>query len=94
MFTACKHNPIDSSHQLTLQGMVFQMDVALEDFETQKGGIVFIYNMLGSKYSNFDYELSQKILSILKGAYPARLKKVTHSRNPISFQSSPNDIAP
>ena len=34
--------------------------------ETQRNGLVFIYDMSGSKYSNFDYELSIKILSLLK----------------------------
>ena len=29
--------------------------------------LVFIYNMSNSKYSNFDYELSQKMLTLLKG---------------------------
>ena len=35
--------------------------------DTQRNGLVFIYNMSDSKYSNFDYELSQKMLSLLKG---------------------------
>ena len=43
------------------------MDVALEELETQRNGLVFIYNMSNSKYSNFDYELSQKMLTLLKG---------------------------
>ena len=43
------------------------MDVALEEVETQRNGLVFVYNMSHSKYSNFDYELSQKMLTLLKG---------------------------
>ena len=43
--------------------------------------------MTGSKYSNFDYELSQKILSLLKGAYPARLKKVLIVTAPLWFKA-------
>ena len=43
------------------------MDVALEEVETQRNGLVFIYNMTNSKYSNFDYDLSQKMLTLLKG---------------------------
>ena len=35
--------------------------------ETQRNGLVFIYNMTNSKYSNFDYDLSQKMLTLLKG---------------------------
>ena len=34
--------------------------------ETQRHGIVFIYDMSESKYSNFDYDLSIKILNMLK----------------------------
>ena len=57
------------SHATTLQGIVYQLDVALQSAETQKAGLVFIYDMSGSKYSNFDYELSQKILNLLKVRY-------------------------
>ena len=55
--------------------------------ETQRGGLVFIYNMSGSKYSNFDYDLSQKLLTLLKGAYPARLKKVLIVTAPLWFKA-------
>lgn len=48
------------------QGIVYQLDVALESIETQKAGLVFIYDMSDSKYSNFDYDLSKKILMLLK----------------------------
>ena len=51
---------------MTLQGLVFQLDIALESLETQRNGIIFIYDMTESKYSNFDYELSVKILHLLK----------------------------
>lgn len=54
------------THKTTLQGVVYQLDVALQSPDTQKCGLVFIYDMSGSKYSNFDYELSQKILTMLK----------------------------
>ena len=46
--------------------MVYQLDVALQSVETQRAGLVFIYDMTDSKYTNFDYELSQKILTMLK----------------------------
>lgn len=88
IFTAGKHIPSETSHQTTLQGVVYQLDVALEDLETQRSGIVFIYNMTGSKYSNFDYELSQKMLGLLKGAYPARLKKVLIVTAPLWFKAT------
>ena len=48
---------------------IFQLDIALEEIETQRNGLVFIYNMSNSKYSNFDYDLSQKMLTLLKGKY-------------------------
>lgn len=66
VFTAHKHVPTNSTHQTTLQGVVYQLDVALQNPLTQKSGIVFIYDMSNSKYSNFDYDLSQKILTMLK----------------------------
>lgn len=45
---------------------MYQLDAALESAETQKHGLVFIYDMSDSKYQNFDYDLSQKILTLLK----------------------------
>lgn len=66
LFTASLHNPHVASHKTTLQGVVFQLDAALQSPETQRNGLVFIYDMSASKYSNFDYELSQKILTMLK----------------------------
>lgn len=87
LFSAGKHVPATTSQQTTLQGVVYQLDVALDDYDTQRNGIIFIYNMTGSKYSNFDYELSQKILSLLKGAYPARLRKVLIVTAPLWFKA-------
>ena len=54
----------------------FQLDVALEEVETQRNGLVFIYNMTSSKYSNFDYDLSQKMLTLLKGKLCSRLSTI------------------
>ena len=45
---------------------MYQLDAALEDPLTQRSGLVFIYDMCDSKYSNFDYDLSIKILTLLK----------------------------
>lgn len=45
---------------------MYQLDAALESADTQKHGLVFIYDMSDSKYQNFDYDLSQKILTLLK----------------------------
>lgn len=66
IFTANHHSPTNVTHKTTLQGVVYQLDVALQSPDTQKAGLVFIYDMSGSKYSNFDYDLSQKILTLLK----------------------------
>uniref|UniRef100_A0A0A9W4L1 Tyrosine-protein phosphatase non-receptor type 9 n=2 Tax=Lygus hesperus TaxID=30085 RepID=A0A0A9W4L1_LYGHE len=87
VFTARIHVPAVSSHQTTLQGLVYQLDVALESVETQKAGIVFIYDMTDSKYAHFDYDLSQKILTLLKGGYPAKLKKVLIVTAPLWFKA-------
>lgn len=35
-------------------------------FETQRNGLVFIYDMAGSNYTNFELDLSKKILNLLK----------------------------
>lgn len=87
IFTACRHFPPVTTHQTTLQGVVYQLDVALDSVETQRCGLVFIYDMSNSKYANFDYELSQKILTLLKGGYPARLKKVLIVTAPLWFKA-------
>ncbi|CAG4935242.1 unnamed protein product [Colias eurytheme] len=87
VFTANKHFPSQTTHQTTLQGVVYQLDVALQSIETQRAGLVFIYDMTDSKYTNFDYELSQKILTMLKGGYPAKLKKVLIVTAPLWFKA-------
>lgn len=87
LFTACLHDPSKSTHKSTLQGIVYQLDASLADLETQKAGLVFIYDMSNSRYSNFDYDLSFKILTLLKGGYPARLKKVLIVTAPLWFKA-------
>ena len=87
LFNAHLHDPHTTVHKTTLQNVVFQLDVALEDPLTQRSGLVFVYNMTGSKYANFDYDLSQKILTLLKGCYPARLKKVLIVTAPLWFKA-------
>lgn len=95
VFTAKLHQPDKSNRNLqvrdninryTLQGIVYQLDAALEDISTQRNGIVFIHNMSESDFSNFDLELCEKILNLLKGAYPAKLKKVLVVAPPIWFK--------
>lgn len=87
LFTARFHFPQSTTHQAVLKGLVFQLDAALENVEAQKNGLVFVYDMTNSKYHNFDYELSIKILSMLKGSYPARLKKVLIVTAPLWFKA-------
>lgn len=36
--------------------------------ETQKNGLVLLYDMTGSGYHNFDYSLARKVLELLKVA--------------------------
>lgn len=66
VFTARLHDPRATTQQTTLQGVVYQLDAALESRETQRCGLIFIYDMSESAYQNFDYQLSQKILTLLK----------------------------
>lgn len=46
-------------------------------FETQRNGLVFIYDMAGSQYTNFELDLSKKILNLLKVTVTRHL--LTHS---------------
>lgn len=64
--------------------MVYQLDVALENTDTQRSGLVFIYDMTESKYSNFDYDLSQKILTLLKVIVP--FYRDSHFRKIVSHE--------
>ncbi|KAL4227921.1 Tyrosine-protein phosphatase non-receptor type 9 [Mactra antiquata] len=87
LFTAQLHIPVETTHQSVLKALIYLLDAALESRETQRHGLVFIYDMSESKYSNFDYDLSIKILNMLKGAYPARLKKVLIVTAPLWFKA-------
>jgi tyrosine-protein phosphatase non-receptor type 9 len=87
LFTARIHLPAHTTHQAVLKALVFQLDTALESADTQRNGLVFIYDMSQSRYPNFDYELSIKILTMLKGSYPARLKKVLIVTAPLWFKA-------
>ncbi|XP_041362053.1 tyrosine-protein phosphatase non-receptor type 9-like [Gigantopelta aegis] len=87
LFTARAHHPPQTTHQIVLKSLIYQLDAALQSFETQRHGLVFIYDMTDSKYANFDYELSIKILNLLKGGFPARLKKVLIVTAPLWFKA-------
>lgn len=40
--------------------------VYFSSVQTQRDGLIFIYDMTNSSYGNFDYELCVKILNLLK----------------------------
>ncbi|XP_040043220.2 tyrosine-protein phosphatase non-receptor type 9 isoform X1 [Gasterosteus aculeatus] len=87
LFTARLHRPDITSHKAVLQAIIYQLDKAIESAQTQKDGLIFIYDMTNSSYGNFDYELCVKILNLLKGAFPARLKCVFIVSSPLWFRA-------
>ncbi|XP_028922195.1 tyrosine-protein phosphatase non-receptor type 9 [Ornithorhynchus anatinus] len=86
LFTARLHHPNKSVQHVVLQALFYMLDRAVESYETQRNGLVFIYDMGGSHYTNFELDLSKKILNLLKGAFPARLKKVLIVGAPMWFR--------
>ncbi|XP_075713893.1 tyrosine-protein phosphatase non-receptor type 9 [Rhinoderma darwinii] len=90
IFTAKLHHPARKNSRevqhTVLQALFYLLDRAVESVDTQRNGLVFIYDMGGSQYSNFELELSKKILSLLRGAFPARLKKVLIVSPPVWFR--------
>ncbi|KAJ8390978.1 hypothetical protein AAFF_G00097560 [Aldrovandia affinis] len=87
LFTARLHSPHATTHKAVLQAIIYQLDKAIESAQTQRDGLVFIYDMTNSTYGNFDYELCVKILNLLKGAFPARLKCVFIVSSPLWFRA-------
>ncbi|XP_035274174.1 tyrosine-protein phosphatase non-receptor type 9-like [Anguilla anguilla] len=87
LFTARLHRPDVTTHKAVLQAIIYQLDKAIESLQTQRDGLVFIYDMTSSTYGNFDYELCVKILNLLKGAFPARLKCVFIVSSPLWFRA-------
>ncbi|XP_043915076.1 tyrosine-protein phosphatase non-receptor type 9-like [Protopterus annectens] len=87
LFTARLHRPDITTHKAVLQAIIYQLDKAIESVETQRNGLIFIYDMTNSTYGNFDYELCVKILNLLKGAFPARLKCVFIVSSPLWFRA-------
>uniref|UniRef100_A0A8B9K3S0 Tyrosine-protein phosphatase non-receptor type 9 n=1 Tax=Astyanax mexicanus TaxID=7994 RepID=A0A8B9K3S0_ASTMX len=86
LYTAKLHHPNKTGNHVVLQALFYLLDKAVESFETQRNGLVFIYDMAGSNYTNFELDLSKKILNLLKGAFPARLKKVFIVGAPVWFR--------
>uniref|UniRef100_A0A3Q3JAB4 protein-tyrosine-phosphatase n=1 Tax=Monopterus albus TaxID=43700 RepID=A0A3Q3JAB4_MONAL len=66
LFTARLHRPDLTTHKAVLQAIIYQLDKAIESVQTQRDGLIFIYDMTNSSYGNFDYELCVKILNLLK----------------------------
>ncbi|XP_067106804.1 tyrosine-protein phosphatase non-receptor type 9 [Osmerus mordax] len=87
LFTARLHRPDVTTHKAVLQAIIYQLDKAIESAQTQREGLIFIYDMTNSSYANFDYELCVKILNLLKGAFPARLKCVFIVSSPLWFRA-------
>ncbi|XP_063074342.1 tyrosine-protein phosphatase non-receptor type 9 isoform X2 [Engraulis encrasicolus] len=87
LFTARLHRPELTTHKAVLQAIIYQLDKAIESIQTQRDGLIFIYDMTNSTYANFDYELCVKILNLLKGAFPARLKCVFIVSSPLWFRA-------
>ncbi|XP_052361824.1 tyrosine-protein phosphatase non-receptor type 9 [Oncorhynchus keta] len=87
LFTARLHRSDVTTHRAVLQAIIFQLDKAIESVDTQRDGLIFIYDMTNSSYGNFDYELCVKILNLLKGAFPARLKCVFIVSSPLWFRA-------
>ncbi|XP_062865132.1 tyrosine-protein phosphatase non-receptor type 9 isoform X2 [Trichomycterus rosablanca] len=87
LFTARLHRPDVTTHKAVLQAIIYQLDKAIESPQTQRDGLIFIYDMTNSTYANFDYELCVKILNLLKGAFPARLKCVFIVSSPLWFRA-------
>ncbi|CAH3018524.1 unnamed protein product [Porites evermanni] len=87
VFTARQHFPAATTHRTVIQGIAFQLDECLKSDETQKNGLILLYDMTESGYHNFDYGLARKILDLLKGGYPARLKNVFIISPPLWFKA-------
>ncbi|KAG7487213.1 tyrosine-protein phosphatase non-receptor type 9-like [Solea senegalensis] len=87
LFTARLHRSDVTTHKAVLQAIIYQLDKAIESLQTQRDGLIFIYDMTNSSYGNFDYELCVKILNLLKGAFPARLKCVFIVSSPLWFRA-------
>ena len=62
--------------------------------ETQRNGLTCIYNMTDSAFSNFDLNLSKKLLSMLREGYPARLKRVYVVTPPLWFKAMYKVLTP
>ncbi|XP_066913427.1 tyrosine-protein phosphatase non-receptor type 9-like [Clytia hemisphaerica] len=88
IFYARKHLPKQVEHATVLQSIVFQLDSIMKKPDAQRHGLSFVYDMTASGYVNFDFDLAMKVLHLLKGGYPARLKHVYIVSAPFWFRAS------
>ncbi|KAF6132377.1 protein tyrosine phosphatase non-receptor type 9 [Phyllostomus discolor] len=72
LFTARLHHPHKSVQHVVLQALFYLLDRAVDSFETQRNGLVFIYDMCGSNYTNFELDLGKKVLNLLKVSWKLR----------------------
>ncbi|CAH8639526.1 unnamed protein product [Schistosoma rodhaini] len=87
IFTAYRHWPPLTTHRDTLKGVLYQLDAVMMDEQSQRKGLMVLYDMRDTKYSNFDYHLCIKLLNLFKGVYPARLRKVIIIEPPFWFRA-------
>ncbi|XP_055346155.1 tyrosine-protein phosphatase non-receptor type 9-like isoform X2 [Paramacrobiotus metropolitanus] len=81
VLTARLHNPetkpaTEKERTVTMQAVLFQLDAALASRETQRNGLTLVYDMMGVRWLTADLRFAKHLLSILKGGFPARLKKI------------------
>eukprot|EP00794_Sanderia_malayensis_P009494 gene9494-10486_t len=88
LFTERLHFPDKTTHQAVLKSVIFQLDEVTKRDDAQINGLVLIYDMKWASYRNFDYDLCMKTLSLLKGAFPARLKHVYVLSAPFWFRAT------
>lgn len=74
----------------SIKSLIFQLDVAIRDESLQQNGLIILYNMSEASYNRFDFDLCTRVLKLLKGKYPARLKCVLILSAPIWFRAPYN----
>lgn len=88
LFYAKKHFPRLVDHITVMKSLVYQLDYVMKCTDAQRQGLSLIYDMAFSGYQNFDFDLAMKVLHLLKGGYPARLKHVYIVSSPLWFRAS------
>ncbi|CAL8068529.1 unnamed protein product [Calicophoron daubneyi] len=66
IFTAHRHWPPLTTHRDTLKGVLYQLDVAMMSEQSQRKGLIVLYDMRDTRYSNFDYHLCVKLLNLFR----------------------------